>query len=133
MRLTLVVAFLAASALVSVALDPAQSNTKGKCPGPSFKCVVEKINGPIQAAECSHNTRTHKKQTFAVFVTDHKYDGNKGYPYGSCSAYTCEAPTSDQMIENDDCWTFSGMITTNQCGCEDSADGRFTAGKTNCT
>ncbi|EEY63112.1 uncharacterized protein PITG_14762 [Phytophthora infestans T30-4] len=59
-----------------------------------------------KAAECSHNTRTSETQTFAVFVTDHQYDGNNGYPYGTCSAYTCDPPTLDQMEDNDGCWMF---------------------------
>ena len=107
MRLTLVVPFLAASALVSATFDLAHSNTKGQCPGPSFQCDDNlKADGPIQAAECSHNTRTHERQTFAVFVTDHQYDGNHGYPYGTCHAYTCSAPTESEMVDNGDCWTF---------------------------
>ncbi|CAI5702655.1 unnamed protein product [Peronospora effusa] len=147
MHLTLVLAFLAVSSLVSATVDVALTNTKGECPSLSFKCDKPiYTNGPIQAAECSHNTRTHTKQTFAVFVTDQKYFGNNGYPYGSCSAYTCKAPTSDQMVKKADCWTFfwngngaeKGNGTdcirdpkTNQCGCEDS-DGKFTANKNSC-
>lgn len=37
-----------------------------------------RLSQDIQAAECSHNTRTHEKQTFAVFVIDHDKDKNHG-------------------------------------------------------
>ena len=104
MRLTLTLAFLAGSALVSATLDPAQSHTKNKCPS-TYNCDAT-VSKAIQAAECSHNTRTHESQTFAVFVTDHQYDGNHGYPYGTCHAYTCSAPTESEMVDNGDCWTF---------------------------
>lgn len=128
-------------------LDPASSNTKGKCPG-SVSCSAAKVSTAIQAAECSHNTRTSTTQTFAVFKTDHSYDSSHGAPYGTCSAYTCTAPTSSEMTDSDsDCWTFfwsdagesSGYGTnciedpsTGECGCEDS-DGTFIAGSSSCT
>jgi hypothetical protein len=105
MRFSLFFLLLATPALVSATLNPATTNTKGKCPS-TYNCQATKVSKAIQAAECSHNTRTHDKQTFAVFVQDHKYDGNHGYPYGTCSAYTCTAPTSAQMKTNKDCWTF---------------------------
>ncbi|KAF1775992.1 hypothetical protein GQ600_19912 [Phytophthora cactorum] len=54
---------------------PLPHNSKGKCPN-VYNCQVTKVSTAIQAAECSHNTRTHNKQTFAVFVQDHQYDGN---------------------------------------------------------
>ncbi|KAG3075559.1 hypothetical protein PI124_g20406 [Phytophthora idaei] len=87
MRLIFVLALLAIPSLVSATLDPCSSNSKGKCPS-TYNCSATKVSTAIQAAECSHNTRTSKTQTFAVFVTDHQYDGNNGYPYGTCSAYT---------------------------------------------
>ncbi|KAK1456227.1 hypothetical protein CPAR01_07313 [Colletotrichum paranaense] len=148
--------FLLAPALVAATLDPATSNTKGKCPS-SYNCSATKVSKAIQAAECSHNTRTSKTQTFAVFETDHQYDGNNGYPYGTCSAYTCESPT--EMITDDDCWTFfwsNGLMAdgftmysgtgeedgvgtgcikdpnTGVCGCENS-DGTFISGASDCT
>ncbi|RQM17064.1 hypothetical protein DD237_001177 [Peronospora effusa] len=105
MHLTLTLAFLASSALVSATLHPARSNTKNKCPS-FYKCDATKVSNTIQAAECSHNTRTYENQTFAVFMTDHQYDGNHGYPYGTCYAYACLEPTLDEMLDNDDCWTF---------------------------
>lgn len=95
----------AAPALVAATLDPATSNTKGACPS-VYSCSATKVSKAIQAAECSHNTRTSKTQTFAVFETDHQYDGNNGAPYGTCSAYTCTPPTSSQMTSDEDCWTF---------------------------
>lgn len=101
----------------------------------------------IQAAECSHNTRT-SGQTFAVFVTDHQYDKSHGAPYGTCSAYSCTVPTSAEMTDDDDdCWTFfwddsgesegygTGCIrspSTGECGCENS-DGTFVEGSDSCT
>ncbi|ETO70679.1 hypothetical protein F444_12861 [Phytophthora nicotianae P1976] len=145
MRFTLAFALLAVPALVSATLDPCSSNSKGKCPS-TYNCSVTKVSKAIQAAECSHNTRTSTTQTFAVFVTDHQYDGNNGYPYGTCSAYTCDPPTSDEMEDNDDCWTFfwsgngidsgvgTGCIkdpTTGDCGCENS-DGTFVADSSSC-
>ncbi|KAL9109481.1 MAG: hypothetical protein Q9227_005816 [Pyrenula ochraceoflavens] len=127
-------------------LDPATSNTKGKCPG-STACSATKVSTAIQAAECSHNTRVSGTQTFAVFKTDHKYDSSHGAPYGTCSAYTCTAPTDAQLTDVDaDCWTFfwgdggesSGFGTgciedpnTGECGCENS-DGTFVAGSDSC-
>ncbi|OLN81178.1 hypothetical protein CCHL11_10354 [Colletotrichum chlorophyti] len=134
---------LLAPALVAATLDPATSNTKAKCPS-SYNCSETKVSKAIQAAECSHNTRTHDKQTFAVFEQDHQYDGNHGYPYGTCSAYTCEAPT--EMVADEDCWTFfwgdngddTGFGTdcikdpkTGECGCENS-DGTFIPGSDSC-
>ncbi|OHW94701.1 hypothetical protein CSPAE12_06640 [Colletotrichum incanum] len=138
---------LLAPTLVAATLDPATSNTKGKCPS-TYACSATKVSKAIQAAECSHNTRTSKTQTFAVFETDHQYDGNNGYPYGTCSAYTCDAPT--EMIADEDCWTFfwsrgisgtgeeSGVGTgcikdpnTGECGCENS-DGTFVSGSDSC-
>jgi hypothetical protein len=108
-----------------------------------------KVSSAIQAAECSHNTRTSKTQTFAVFTIDHQYDGNHGAPYGTCSAYTCEPPETPEQMKNDvNCWTFfwvadhgwhegvgTGCIRdpqTGECGCEDS-NGTFHAGSNNCT
>ena len=128
-------------------LDPATSNTKGYCPS-VLNCSAAKTSKAIQAAECSHNTRTSKTQTFAVFKTDHQYDSSHGAPYGTCQAYTCTAPTKAQMTDADaDCWTFfwgsggedEGYGTnciedpsTGECGCEDS-DGTFVAGSSSCT
>ncbi|KAG2812009.1 hypothetical protein JG687_00009598 [Phytophthora cactorum] len=146
MRVSFALALLAAPALVSATLAPCHTNSKGKCPN-VYNCQVTKVSTAIQAAECSHNTRTHNKQTFAVFVQDHQYDGNHGYPYGTCSAYTCDVPTKAEMKKNKDCWTFfwngngtadgvgTGCIrdpNTGKCGCENSNDGKFIAGKTDC-
>lgn len=98
--------FLAAApALVMATLDPCSSNTKGACPS-YLGCSAEKVSTAIQAAECSHNTRVSGTQTFAVFTTDHQYDSNHGAPYGTCKAYTCTPPTTSQMNNNTDCWTF---------------------------
>ncbi|PYH94084.1 small secreted protein [Aspergillus ellipticus CBS 707.79] len=134
-------------ALAAATLDPASSNTKGKCPG-TLNCSAAKTSTAIQAAECSHNTRTSETQTFAVFTTDHEYDSSHGAPYGTCKAYTCTAPTDAEMTDSDsDCWTFfwndngessgvgTGCIrspTDGTCGCEDS-DGTFVAGSSSCT
>ncbi|KAF4222162.1 hypothetical protein CNMCM8980_008556 [Aspergillus fumigatiaffinis] len=118
---------LLGATLALATLDPATSNTKGKCPG-TYNCSPAKTSKAIQAAECSHNTRTSstyllspnsyiythassntkaETQTFAVFVTDHQYDSAHGAPYGTCKAYTCTAPTASQMTDVDeDCWTF---------------------------
>lgn len=97
---------LFAPAMVLATLDPASSNTKGVCPS-TYNCSATKVSKAIQAAECSHNTRTSATQTFAVFVTDHQYDSSHGAPYGTCSAYTCTSPTTAQMTDtDDDCWTF---------------------------
>ncbi|KAI1338817.1 small secreted protein [Xylariaceae sp. FL0016] len=128
-------------------LDPCTSNTKGKCPA-SLNCSASKVSTAIQAAECSHNTRVAGTQTFAVFETDHQYDSSHGAPYGTCSAYTCTAPTSDEMTnEDEDCWTFfwndngedSGVGTgcirspdDGTCGCENS-DGTWVYGGSNCS
>ena len=107
------------------------------------------VSHAIQAAECSHNTRTSTTQTFAVFETDHQYDSSHGAPYGTCSAYTCKAPnTPRQMKDCTDFHTFfwvpnhgkqegpgTGCIedpNTGECGCETS-DGVFHVGRTNCT
>jgi hypothetical protein len=109
--------------------------------------TAAKVSTAIQAAECSHNTRVSGTQTFAVFETDHQYDDYTGAPYGTCSAYTCTAPTSDELEENSDYWVFywsdegedSGVGTgcikdpqTGVCGCEDS-DGTFISGSDSCT
>ncbi|OQE22898.1 hypothetical protein PENFLA_c012G05683 [Penicillium flavigenum] len=138
--------FLAAPAIVAATLDPASSNTKGYKPS-SLNCDAAKVSTAIQAAECSHNTRTSETQTFAVFETDHQYDANNGAPYGTCSAYTCTAPTSDELEEDSDYWVFywstagesAGYGTTcikdpqtGECGCENS-DGTFVAGSDSCT
>ncbi|KAL3437114.1 hypothetical protein BDV09DRAFT_193403 [Aspergillus tetrazonus] len=135
-----------APAIVTATLDPASSNTKGYKPI-SLNCEAAKVSTAIQAAECSHNTRTSETQTFAVFETDHQYDGNNGYPYGTCSAYTCDSPSSDELEADDDYWIFywsdegseSGYGTgcikdpnTGECGCENS-DGTFVAGSDSCT
>ncbi|KAF1786837.1 hypothetical protein GQ600_18166 [Phytophthora cactorum] len=90
--------------------SPLSSNSKGKCPS-TYNCSATKVSTAIQAAECSHNTRTSKTQTFAVFVTDHQYDGNNGYP-----------------------GVGTGCIkdpTTGDCGCE-SSDGTFVADSSSC-
>ena len=109
--------------------------------------IASKVSTAIQAAECSHNTRVSGTQTFAVFETDHQYDDDTGAPYGTCSAYTCTAPTSDELEESSDYWVFywsdegedSGVGTgcikdpqTGVCGCEDS-DGTFISGSDSCT
>ncbi|KAJ9488882.1 hypothetical protein VN97_g4404 [Penicillium thymicola] len=146
MHFTNFIALLAAPAIVAATLAPASSNTKGYKPS-NLNCSATKVSKAIQAAECSHNTRTSKTQTFAVFETDHQYDSVKGAPYGTCSAYTCTAPTSGELEENSDYWIFywgSGGKSigygttcikspdTGECGCENS-DGTFIAGSDSCT
>ncbi|KAK1144856.1 hypothetical protein N8T08_004869 [Aspergillus melleus] len=143
---TLVSVVLSAT-LAAATLQPATSNTKGKCPG-SVSCSPAKTSNAIQAAECAYNTRTSETQTFAVFETDHQYDTSNGAPYGTCKAYTCTAPTNDELTKSDeDCWTFfwndngesSGVGTDcikspddGTCGCENS-DGTFVYGGSNCS
>ncbi|OWZ00926.1 hypothetical protein PHMEG_00027781 [Phytophthora megakarya] len=146
MRVSFALVLLALPALASATLAPCKSNSKGKCPS-QYKCKVTKVSTAIQAAECSHNTRTHEKQVYAVFKQDHQYDGNHGYPYGDCYAYTCDGPTKHEMEEDPDCWTFfwnnngtsSGVGTgcikdpnTSECGCETSVDGKFHVGRSDC-
>ncbi|KAK3629563.1 hypothetical protein LTR56_017992 [Elasticomyces elasticus] len=128
-------------------LQPALMNSKNRCPT-HYNCSPAKTSKAIQAAECAYNTRTSTTQTFAVFTTDHQYDGNHGAPYGTCEAYTCAVPkTPGEMKDCAGSWTFfwdrahgknkgvgTGCIRdpqTGECGCEDS-DGTFTAGKTDC-
>lgn len=126
-------------------LSPATSNTKGSYPS-NPACSPAKTSKAIQAAECSHNTRTSTTQTFAVFKTDHQYDDVQGAPYGTCEAYTCAAPASSDLTQNEDYWTFfwgnggssegegAGCIKdpqSGECGCENS-DGEFIAGKDDC-
>lgn len=80
-------------ACATATLDPATSNSKGKAPTTlnwylysirhrhailTAQSSATKVSKAIQAAECSHNTRTSKTQTFAVFVTDHQYDSSHG-------------------------------------------------------
>ncbi|EYE90827.1 uncharacterized protein EURHEDRAFT_488195 [Aspergillus ruber CBS 135680] len=138
---------LALGALTTATLEPAASNTKGKCPA-SASCSAAKKSTAIQAAECSHNTRTSETQTFAVFKTDHQYDSSHGAPYGTCEAYTCTAPTNSELTDEDeDCWVFfwnsngedegtgTGCIRSpddGSCGCENS-DGTFVAGSSSCS
>ncbi|KAE9132512.1 hypothetical protein PF005_g3460 [Phytophthora fragariae] len=146
MRFSFALVLLVAPALVSATLAPCHANLKGKCPK-LHNCKVTKISSAIQAAECSYNTRTYQKQTYAVFKQDHQYDGNHGYPYGDCYAYTCKMDT--KMVNNKDCWTFiwdgkvngtkpgvgTGCIKdphTSDCGCEDSLTGKFHVNKTDC-
>lgn len=108
--------------------------------------AAAKTSKAIQAAECSHNTRV-ADQTFAVFTQDHQYDGNHGFPYGTCEAYTCAPGT--QMKHNKDISTFfwdkagvkgegkgdgTGCIKSPKdgtCGCENS-DGKFIYGGSSC-
>lgn len=132
--------------LATATLAPASSNTKGAYPA-SPDCSPAKTSKAIQAAECSHNTRTHETQTFAIFKIDHQYDGNNGAPYGTCEAYTCTAPASSELSADEDYWTFfwgsegessgegAGCIKdpqTGECGCENST-GEFIAGSDSCT
>lgn len=70
------------------------------------KKTAAKTSTAIQAAECAYNTRVSGTQTFAVFKTDHQYDGNNGAPYGTCMAYTCTAPTDAELTTDSDYWTF---------------------------
>lgn len=158
MRSFALISVLAFAATVTATLDPADTNTKGKYPSkPSCSrmipspIMVENTNSvlavktskAIQAAECSHNTRTGK-QTFAIFTTDHQYDKVNGAPYGTCQAYNCEPGTA--MVANKDSWTFfwsnagesegegAGCIKSPDdgvCGCENS-DGTFVPGGSNC-
>ncbi|KAJ5925566.1 hypothetical protein N7454_008205 [Penicillium verhagenii] len=146
MHFTTLFTLVATAVTVSATVDPCSSNTKGYKPT-SLNCSAAKVSTAIQAAECSHNTRVSGTQTFAVFETDHQYDDDTGAPYGTCSAYTCDAPTSDELEESSDYWVFywsddgedSGVGTgcikdpqTGVCGCEDS-DGTFISGSDNCT
>ncbi|PSK38084.1 hypothetical protein B9Z65_1275 [Elsinoe australis] len=145
MQLLLLAALLLPTTLAT--LLPATSNIKGYCPS-TEACSATKVSKAIQAAECSHNTRTHDKQTFAVFITDHKYDKSHGAPYGTCSAYTCAPPSQAQMSKQSaDCWTFfwedqpgaeagvgTGCIrdpNDGTCGCENST-GEFVKGSDSC-
>lgn len=78
MQFTIVTALAATLACtVTATLDPALSHSEGQRPT-KYNCDATKKSIAIQAAECSHNTRTHEKQTFAVFVIDHQYDDNHG-------------------------------------------------------
>ncbi|KAI0018821.1 small secreted protein [Xylariomycetidae sp. FL0641] len=148
---TLLLALCMQSSIASPALmqkrtlEPCSSNTKGKCPA-TTNCSPAKTSVAIQAAECSHNTRASAPQTFAVFETDHRYDGVPGAPYGTCRAYTCGAPES--TVADADCWTFfwaggpgqergtgTGCIRSpddGACGCENS-DGTFVPGGDDCS
>ena len=133
--------------LTTAALLPATSNTNGSYPT-TPGCSASKTSNAIQAAECSHNTRTHETQTFAIFKIDHQYDDVYGAPYGTCEAYTCPAATAAKTMSADaDYWTFfwgsegesegegAGCIRSPDsglCGCESSSDGKFVAGKTDC-
>lgn len=105
MQFAAIFAVLAAPAMVLATLDPATSNTEGKYPK-SPACSASKTSTSIQAAECAYNTRTSSTQTFAVFETDHQYDDVEGAPYGTCSAYTCTAPTDSELTSDSDYWTF---------------------------
>lgn len=131
--------------LTTATLDPATSNTKGSYPA-SPPCSASKSSNSIQAAECSHNTRTSETQTFAIFKTDHQYDDVEGAPYGTCEAYTC-ALDGSELTADEDYWTFfwgdegessgegAGCIKdpqSGECGCENS-DGEFIAGSSSCT
>ena len=125
-------------------LQPATSNTKGKCPSTN-DCAPQKTSQDIQAAECAHNTRTHGQETYAIWKRT-KTNSN-GISYGSCAAYTCTAPTKGEMVTNDACWTFfwssggaqqgvgTGCIrdpNSGECGCENS-DGQFIVGSDSCS
>ena len=158
---------------ITATLDPATSHTNGsypsapKCARTSLPSILLaafplpvlldispltplataiKTSKAIQAAECSHNTRT-SAQTFAVFTQDHQYDSAHGAPYGTCEAYNCAPGTA--MKTKQDIWTFfwdkagvkgaesgegMGCIKSpkdGKCGCENS-DGTFIAGGSNC-
>ncbi|KAF9741884.1 hypothetical protein PMIN01_01423 [Paraphaeosphaeria minitans] len=159
MRSFALVSLLALAASVSATLDPADTNSKGKYPSkPSCSRrshaailneirindhIAVKTSNAIQAAECSHNTRT-SKQTFAVFTTDHQHDKVNGAPYGTCKAYNCQPGTA--MTASADAWRFSwsdageskgegaGCIknpSDGVCGCENS-DGTFVPGGSGC-
>lgn len=143
MQFSTLLSLFAIALTASATLDPATSNTKGAEPA-KLACSATKVSKAIQAAECSHNTRTSKTQTFAVFVTDHQYDKSHGAPYGTCSAYTCAVPTT--FTTNVDAWTFfwdgsgnsTGFGTTciqspddGTCGCENST-GEFVYGSDDC-
>lgn len=97
-------ALLAAPAMVLATLDKCTSNSKGKYPK-TADCSAGKTSTSIQAAECAYNTRV-SDQTFAVFETDHQYDDVEGAPYGTCMAYSCEAPSDSEMTSDSDYWTF---------------------------
>ncbi|TEY80421.1 hypothetical protein BOTCAL_0038g00190 [Botryotinia calthae] len=142
---TSIVSIAAFSTLATATLDPADSNTKGFYPK-SPACKATKVSKAIQAAECAYNTRVSCTQTFAVFEQDHQYDKSHGAPYGTCSAYTCTAPTKSQLTAGTDYWVFywgnqgtgKGVGTTcikspvdGTCGCENST-GEFVYGGTNC-
>lgn len=104
MQFTNLLALLAGPAMVLATLDKATSNSEGKYPSKT-NCSAGKVSKSIQAAECAYNTRL-SSQTFAVFETDHQYDAVYGAPYGTCSAYSCEAPDSTEMKSDSDFWTF---------------------------
>ncbi|KAF5873448.1 putative small secreted protein [Botrytis fragariae] len=142
---TSILSIAAFSTLATATLDPATSNTKGYYPS-SPACTATKVSKAIQAAECAYNTRVSGTQTFAVFETDHQYDSSHGAPYGTCSAYTCTAPTKSELKAGADYWVFywgsegtsSGVGTTcikspvdGTCGCENST-GEFVYGGTDC-
>ncbi|KAJ5128162.1 hypothetical protein N7448_008941 [Penicillium atrosanguineum] len=137
--------FLVAPVAVVASLYPASSNTKGYRPS-NLNCTAAAVSTAIQAAECSHNTRTSETQTFAVFETDHQYDSNNGAPYGTCRAFICDPPTSGTLMKASDYWIFywsddgeeGGYGTTcikdpetGKCGCENS-DGTFVSGSDTC-
>ncbi|EGZ27675.1 hypothetical protein PHYSODRAFT_308801 [Phytophthora sojae] len=127
-------------ALVLLAAPPRVCDAgPGMCPK-LHNCEATKVSTAIQAVECSHNT--HEKQTYAVFKQDHQYDGNHGYPYGDCAAYTCERHRTYTLcrvfsvsVNGTESGDGTGCIkdpNTSECGCEDSAAGKFHVGKTGC-
>ncbi|KAF4314277.1 putative small secreted protein [Botryosphaeria dothidea] len=144
MRFTTFATLLAAATAVSATLDPCTSNTRNMVPKrPS--CSPEESSDDIQAAECSHNTRVSGSQTFAVW-TRTKTNSN-GISYGTCEAYTCEAPTESELSSSNGGWTFfwndngkedgfgTGCIqdpNTGKCGCENS-NGDFIVGSDSCS
>ncbi|RMZ66857.1 small secreted [Pyrenophora seminiperda CCB06] len=138
-------AFFTLLTTITATLDPATSHTNGSYPS-APNCAPIKTSKAIQAAECSHNTRT-AAQTFAVFTQDHKYDSSHGAPYGTCEAYNCAPGTA--MKAKQEIWTFfwdkagvkgsesgegMGCIKSpvdGKCGCENS-DGQFIVGGSTC-
>nr|QRZ04356.1 small secreted protein 1 [Ciboria carunculoides] len=145
--LNTVIGIVAFSTLASATLDPAISHSTGQYflhPG----CKPATITKGIQAAECGYNTRTHDKQTFAMFTIDHQWDNNHGAPYGTCRAYTCSVPVLSELIPDPDRTMFfwddevkatEGVGTDcikdphdGSCGCERSSDGKFFDLKNNC-
>lgn len=75
----------------------ASTTTTGRVPSKAFKCDPITRSSRMTATRCKKRRRIYGAQTFAVW-TKTGVSTTAGVDIGTCSAYTCKAPTTSELV-----------------------------------